>query len=277
MAIKRRKNQLPDFDTDYNQTSDLHPTRDVDQQTNWFLRPITYEIIDEAVFNYFDQRFTIAAKAMPLINLDSDITTQRQRHYQQHDKLKEFLNPPFLTMWRSGTGAMPGLRVSPMNRATSIYTIPEQRPNGIVYVQYITPPPRWETLSYELTFVSTYRERTNAFEEQMNELFKNKRIVIVIDTGERFEMRIANGDQRGELERTHPSNNELQSLYFVKYSLELWAYLRDPDNVKKREKKNAVSIDIVETTEQLDSKRIGQINQITTRLIDSEPNELFDK
>ncbi len=271
MSLKKRKGkdlpeniterkQFPEIYSDFNQTASNNPSHLVDENTNYFQRDITYEMIDKSVYDFFNEKLLVSHFNMPLILLDRDFMSMRYENYMQYDTLNEYLNPPFFTMYRNAV--KPLWRVSPANKMVS-YTIPKLKNSIVYYEQYLSPPPRWEILTYEFKFISNYRERTNEFENQMNELFKNKRNIVFVDTGERFEIKPEDQNTRSELEKMYGSTNQIQRVFVLTYRFEVHCYIRLASNTQKKERKSIIEYSIVES----DGKTEEKIQNFSTRII----------
>lgn len=216
---------------------------EIDPNTNFVLKPITLEDLDKLVFDTFNNRFTINEKQLNLITLDADLISMEYENPQQFDKDKGYLNLPYFTIWRKSTKKL--TRTATSNKSV-IYSIPKSKGNqGIVYEEYICPPPIFLELEYDLQFITTFRQSTNDFEQAMLDVFKNKRISLEL-YGERFELSPIDSETLGSLEIVDREGSNGQSLYVVSYNLKLWAYTRDLKDVQKRERINSFSLKIVE-------------------------------
>lgn len=267
MAMRKSfKLEYPQTVTNYNETTDGNPSHDVDKYTNFVLRPITYENLDEAVFREFHNRWQVSNKTMPILLLDAEIASLPTMNYQQFDHVKGYLNLPYFTMWRSAV--TPLYRTSPSNKPV-VYAIPKKKENGIVYEEWISPAPKMESLSYTFKFMSVYRHHINEFENHMNEYFKNKRNLIVLDY-ERFEIMPADQNQRGTLEVVDREGVNGQSLYVLTYELNLIAYTRRQEDIQKRERKNTYDVSIVERS----SSKPTTLSQTATRLPQSGQQDI---
>ena len=265
---KRTRTEFPWTFNNYNETNDGNPSHDVDENTNFFLRNITLENIDESVFAAFDKRFIIANKAINLIPLDAELTAMRFQNPVEYDELKGYLNLPYFTMWRNSTN--PLYRVSATNKPL-VYAIPRKKAQGVVYDEYIMPVPQLLSLGYTFKFITTYREHTNSFEQFMLEYFKNKRNVIVLD-GERFEIMPAAPDVIGALEVVEREGSNGQSLYVLTFEMKVTAYLRDIKQIKKRERPNTLFVQISERS----GPRLTSILKTETRLPKIGPEKPID-
>ncbi len=184
---------MPVTKSTWNQTSPENPSHLVDDATDFVFRPIGYENIDQAVFNEFNKRFKIRDKQLGLIQLDAEVASTIFQSHEQINNYKKYINLPYFTVWRSKSS--PLYRVSPSYKPI-IYSIPKTKPQGVVYEEWITPPPQLQKLSYVFKFLSNYRASVNEHEEQMMRYFKNKRNIIVLDK-ERFEIQPAAEDTIG--------------------------------------------------------------------------------
>jgi hypothetical protein len=255
---KRTKLEFPQVVSTYNQTNPLNPSHFVDANTDFFLRPITLENIDQAVFEALHRKFTVAQKPLNLIPLDAELASMRFQNPQSFDTLKQYLNLPYFTMWRTQMQQI--VRSSNTNRPT-IYVVPTHKPQGTVYTEYIMPPPPMIKLSYTFKFVTTYREYLNELEQQFLEYFKNKRNVIVMDN-ERFEIMPNEQFILGALDTVDREGATGQTLYVVTYELQVIAYTRDITQILKRERPNLLNVRLSERSgEQLDT-----LSQTVTRL-----------
>lgn len=245
MSLKKRtKLEYPQIYSTYNQTNDLNPSNLVDPETNFFLRSLSLENIDQCVFETFHRRFTVATKLVNLIPLDAEVASMRFENPQNYDVGKQYLNLPYFTMWRSATN--PLTRTSSTNKPTT-YVVPQMKPQGVVYTEYIMPPPQLLKLNYTFKFITTYREHLNEFEAHMLEYFKNKRNIIIWDS-ERFEIMPNEQFVLGILETVEREGTVGQSLYVITYELQVIGYTRDISQIQKRERPNTYSFQISENS-----------------------------
>ena len=255
---KRTRLEYPSVFSNFNETNELNPSNDVDPETNFVLRPITLENIDQCVFEALNRKFTVANKILNLIPLDAEVASMRFQNPQAFDNGKQYLNLPYFTVWRSAVN--PLTRTSSTNRPTT-YIVPKMKPQGIVYEEWIMPPPQLLKLNYTFKFVTTYREYLNELETQMMEYFKNKRNVITWDS-ERFEIMPAEQFVLGTMETVDREGTNGQNLYVVTYELQVIAYTRDISQVLKRERPNTYSIQIAEKS----GPTLTSINHTETRI-----------
>jgi hypothetical protein len=259
MALRKStKKEYPAVFSDYNNTPASNPSHLVDDNTNFNLRPITLENIDEVVWSAFNTRFNIGGKYITLIPLDADVASLKFQNPLQFNEKKGYLNLPYFTMWRSSTAPM--TRTSPTNKPI-IYAIPKQKPQGVVYEEWIMPPPQMLKVNYTFKFVTSFREHLNQFEQYMLEYFKNKRNILILDN-ERFEIQPSNLEQISSIEVADKEGSVGQSLYIATYELFVTAYLRDISQIQKRERPNIMSLQIVERSGPI----LSSINQTETRL-----------
>jgi hypothetical protein len=263
MALRKRNTGgiPPPYPNNYNRTAPNNPSHAVDDKTNFSLRPINYENIDEAVFKEFNQRFTISSKLIPLLPLDAEPAALYARSFKQFDTVKGFLNLPYFTFWRNETS--PVYRTSPSHKPV-IYSIPKMKPQGLVYEEWITPSPRLQKMNYVFKFYSTYRQSVNDFELQMNYYFKNKRNVIIVDN-ERFEIFPSVTGKLGELDIIGRDDIQKTNLYELTFELTVWAYIRRLEDIQKRERPNRINLKFVEKIGRTD-KDLIVINESTIGL-----------
>ena len=190
--------------------------------------------------------------------MDAEVASMRFENPQNFDTLKQYLNLPYFTMWR--TGVVPITRSSSQNRPTT-YIVPTMKPQGVVYTEYICPPPQLLKLSFTFKFVSSYREYLNEFETQLLEYFKNKRNIIVWDN-ERFEIMPGEQFTAGTLETVDREGANGQTLYVLTYEMQVIAYTRDISQILKRERPNTISLQIVENS----GAELTVLKQTETRL-----------
>ena len=103
MALRKRISTGLNFGvtSNFNDTGEGNPSHEVDKYSNFSLRPITYENIDECVFKEFHNKWKISNKDVPVIQLDAEIASLAVQNYVQYDQVKGYLNLPYFTMWRS--------------------------------------------------------------------------------------------------------------------------------------------------------------------------------
>lgn len=239
---KRNRLEYPSVVSTFNETNSLNPSHFVDESSNFFLRNLTLENIDQAVFETFQRRFIVATKSVNLISLDADVASMRFQNPQSFDTGKQYLNFPYFTYWRSATN--PLTRNSPTNKP-SIYVVPRKLPQGVIYTEYIVPPPILLKLNYTFKFITTFRDHLNEFETQMLDFFKNKRNIVIWD-GERFEIMPNEQFTGGTLETVDREGSVGQSMYVITYDLQVIAYTRDISQIQKRERPNTYSFQVVE-------------------------------
>lgn len=223
MSLKKRiNNKLPALYTNYNKTPLNNPSREVDQNTNYIPRPITYEDIDMAMRDFFNNKFVYNTRPINITLIDAEVASIQYENKFRQDTLDGFVKFPYLTLWRSSS--KPIGRVSPSMRK-SVYRIPVQKEQGIVYEEYLQLPPRPEELTYELRFLTTMRGGANEFEQFVNDLFVNRYVLVEFDK-ERFQLKYDALDSGGELEVINQEDPKLPTMYSVIYTLTLWAYRR---------------------------------------------------
>ena len=225
----------------YNPSGPNNPSKQVDKHTSYIPRPISLENIDEAVFRTFNRRFTIGKSPLEIILLDAEVAAYKFQHPEGFDPTKEFLNLPYLIMWRDST--IPLFRTSPSYKFIC-YTVPTQKPQGLVYEEYLCPAPVFSKFPYTFKFLTTFRDHSNQMESYMLNYFKNKRNLIILD-GERFEIMPASKDVLGSLEIID-REGQGRTLYVTTYSLDVVGYIRDAKDIQKRERPNTFNLKIVE-------------------------------
>lgn len=238
-----------------------NPSLQVDKNTSFFLRSITLENIDEAIFRQFHRKFYIGKKPVDLILLDAEVAAYKYQNAEQFDKIKEYLNLPYFIMWRES--AKPLYRSSPAQKFIT-YSVPTHKPQGLVYEEYLVPAPMYMKFPITFKFLTTFRENTNQLEQQMAEYFKNKRNLIILD-GERFEIMPANKDTLGILEIID-REGQGRTLYVTTYQLEVIGYLRDSKDVQKREAVNTLSVRMTEKTESISGSEEITISEVEVKL-----------
>jgi len=234
-----------------------HPSTQVDKNTNFTIRSITLENIDEVIFREFNRKFYIGKKPLDLILLDAEVATYKFQNAEQFDKIKEYLNLPYFIMWRNS--ARPLFRTSPAQKFVT-YTVPTQKPQGLVYEDYIVPAPIYQVFPITLKFLTTFRENTNQLEQQMSKYFENKRNILFLD-GERFEIKPANKDTLGTLD-IEDREGQGRTLYITTYELEVIGYLRDSKDVQKRERPNTIALKMIEKTEDPYTKEESILSEV---------------
>jgi hypothetical protein len=265
MAIKKRTLKLyPQVVSTYNETSPLNPSHLVDDNSNFVLRDITLEDIDKAVWESFHRKIIIAGKPLNLIPLDADIASFKHQIPDQFGK-DGYIKFPYFTLWRNNTS--PLTRTSPSNKPL-IYVIPKTKAQGVVYEEYIMPPPQLLKATYTMKFTTTLRENINTFEEFMLEYFKNKRNIIIVDN-ERFEIQPENSEKPNDLEVVEREGANGMTLYTLTYEVGVICYLRDMSQVQKRERPNTWVLQIGEKS--------GNILQEVSKIEGRYPTITIDK
>lgn len=236
----------------YNQTAERNDSNFVDEKTNFIPRSITHEDIDKLVWETFHQKFKIKRRLLPLIKLDADYIAQKEENQNQVDSVKKFIGFPTFTFTRTSEGRQ--YRVSPSNRPI-IYSQKKKKENGYVIEQYTTTPPRVMLLNYTFTFHSTYRASSNEFINQWEKFFSNKRAVIKFDN-ERFEIQPEDYDRLYDLTMENGDDNSKKTVFNHEMRVQVLCYLRDVEDVKKKEMPNRLEFEIKEKTERV----IGRID-----------------
>lgn len=217
--------------------NEKHPAFDIDDNTSYIPRSITYEDIDRAVFNELDQKFVINGKPVKIILLDAPYQNQINQAPHLTDNVPKhantFLSYPYITFWRNGS--IKKYRVSPSNRGVA-YSIPKYKKDkgGLVYEQYTMLPPRREILSYEIKFYSMFRGHINQIQEQVLEYFKNKYNTVTCD-GERFTIYPNDMESPVSIDASQRGDSPLQSAYVLTLDVKVDCYLRDASQVQVRE------------------------------------------
>lgn len=219
----------------------------LDNNTSFSLREITLETIDAAVWKEFNKKFLVANQYVDLISLDADIASMRYENPVKYDEIKGYLNLPYFTMWRSKTS--PFTRTSPSNKSL-IYAIPIQKAQGVVWEEYIMPPPIIQKLEYQFKFITTYRQYTNEMEENFTDYFKNKRGVIDVE-GEKFEISPATQFELADLDVADREGGSGLSLYILTYKVNVFAYTRKLSDIQKRERPNSYTLTVKEGTNKI--------------------------
>jgi hypothetical protein len=250
-----------------NLTGDKNYSHLVDEYTNYALRPITLENIDEVIFREFHRRWKIAGKELDLLMLDAEVASLRFQNPEKFDAIKEFLNLPYFTCWRREASLL--YRTSPSNKP-AIYVIPTMKPQGVVYEEWITPHPIVLKFPYVFKFMSTLRENINTFEKLMLEYFKNKRNVLILDN-ERFEIQPTDQKKLSELEVKDREGENGQTLYILTYNIDVIGYLRDLKDIQKRERPNTIVLTISEKTK-IGIEESETLNRTETRFLIVNPS-----
>lgn len=271
MSVKRRELQnIKDFkeitvplESNHNESGPENYSHLVDENTNFALRPISLENIDEAVFREFNRKWKVAGKELDLILLDAEVASFRFQNPEKFDKIKEFLNLPYFTCWR--LASQPMYRTSPSSKP-AIYTIPTMKPQGMVYEEWITPNPIITKFPYEFKFMSTFRDSVNVFERFMLEYFKNKRKALVLDN-ERFEIQCQDFKKPCEIEIKDREGQNGQSLYILTYNIDVIGYLRRIEDIQKRERPNTIVLTMSEKTNNTENQNSETLNSVETRFL----------
>jgi hypothetical protein len=246
MAIKKRSinektgyTDYPHLNNNENNSNPNQPSHLANLPTNFNLKSISLEDCDQAVFTEFNNRFLIAENLMPIVLLDAELASMKEQNYKQYDKDKEYLNGPFLTMYRKES--KPKYRTNPTTKKV-IYAIPVQKENGVVFEEYIYDGPLAYDLIFDFKFITNYREYSNKFEEQFRYYFRNKRNIIIVNN-ERFSIGPVSYDNFSSLELVNRDAVDQRTMYVTTYELKLECFVRDLSNMQKRERPNRYKID----------------------------------
>lgn len=246
MAIRKinkelKKSEYHHLKNNYNDSNVYNPSHDANLPTNFELKTITLEDIDQGVYIEFNKRFNIRGKLMPLIPGDAEVTSIHMQNFEQFDAEKGYLNGPFLIYTRTSTEKR--FRTNPAYKKL-LYAIPKKKAQGIVIEEYIGEGPISYELMYEFKFVSDFRESMNQMEEQLNDYFRNKRNIFTVNN-ERFSIGPADQNKIGQLELLNREEAAQRTLYVLTFNLKVWCYTFDASRVQKRERPNTYNIDIV--------------------------------
>jgi len=243
MALRKPGHSKPVI-SNFNANAEYNPKINnylgkIDYPTNFELKPISLEMIDQHVYREFNKRFRVRDKYMPLISSDAEIPSLHNQNFEQYDPDKQFLNGPYFVYTRSSTKPM--FRTA-QNTKKVIYAIPKMKAQGIVIEEWIAFPPIVHELVYEFKFITVFRESANEMQQHFAEYFKNKRNVIVV-AGERFSVGAEDSSQFGTLEIINRDDDEQMHYYVFTFNMKLYGWTRS-DDVQKRERPNTVTLDI---------------------------------
>src|ERR1035437_4957775 len=243
MSLKKRGDAYQRVNTNIsdNISADNNPSHRVDENTDYILRTINLENLDECIYRTFNNRFTVANKAVDMILLDAEIASLKFNHPDKFDDFTEYLKLPYFTCWRTNDELL--FRTNPSYKKV-MYVQPVQKDQGIIYNEYITEAPKYLKVFYTMKFITTLREYSNQYEEQLIKCFKNKRMVVSLD-GEKFHLQLANPLKPTEMEVSKRGGTG-KSYYTLTTELELWAYTRDSKDMQKRERPNKFTFTIQE-------------------------------
>jgi hypothetical protein len=246
MAIRKinkglKKSDYHHLKNNYNDSNPYNPSHEANLPTNFELKTITLEDVDQGLWIEFNKRFTVRGKQMPLIPGDAEVTSMHMQNFEQFDVEKGYLNGPFLIYTRVSTEKK--FRTNPGYKKV-LYTVPKMKAQGVVIEEYIGEGPINYELIYEFKFITDFREGMNQFEEQLNDYFRNKRNIFQVNN-ERFSVGPVEQGKIGDLEMINKEDVGLRSLYVFTFRLKVWCYTIDASKVQKRERPNTFSIDIV--------------------------------
>lgn len=255
MPIKKRSinsangyTDYPHLKSNYNDSNINNFSHQSNIPTNFNLKEITLEDCDRGVYEEFNKRFKVGEKFMGLIVLDAELTSVHMQNFEQYDLDKGYLNGPFFTIFRKK--AIPKYRTNPAYKKV-VYVVPKQKPQGIVFEEWITEGPLSYELIYELKFITNYREYTNTMEHEMRWYFRNKRNIIIVNN-ERFSIGPEDYNTIAELEIVNRENIDQKTMYVLTFTLKLDCWTRDLSTMQKRERPNRYALDI-QVTDKLKS------------------------
>lgn len=246
MAIRKIEKGLSKLDyhhlkNNYNDSNPYNASHEANLPTNFELKTITLEDIDQGLFIEFNKRFVIRDKQMPLISGDAEIASISMQNYEQFDTEKGYLNPPFLIFTR--TAAEKKFRTNPTYKKV-LYSVPKKKAQGVVFEEYISEGPINYELTYEFKFVTDFRESVNQMEQQLNAYFRNKRNIFTVNS-ERFSVGPTDQNKVGDLEIMNREELSMNTLYVLTFNLKVWCYTFDASTVQKRERPNSYSLNMV--------------------------------
>lgn len=246
MGIRRinkglRKNDYKHLENKYNDSNVHNPSHDSNLPTNFELKDISLEDVDQSVWTEFNKRFSIMDRELPLVKGDADISSINMSYFELYDKDKQYISGPIFVFMRTSSQKM--FRTNPSYKRV-LYSVPKKKAQGIVFEEYISEGPiNWE-LVYSFKYITQLREAANDMEEQLNYYFRNKRNIIVCN-GERFSIGPASGAQITEVDLANFDDAGSRSLYVIDFALKVWCWTIDSKTVQKRERPNKFTFDIV--------------------------------
>ncbi|MEO6306076.1 MAG: hypothetical protein ABIP51_23210 [Bacteroidia bacterium] len=280
MAIKKRsineKTGYTDYshlDSNENNSNPNQPSHLANLPTNFNLKSISLEDCDQAVYSEFNDRFIIAENTMPIVLLDAELSALKDQNYKQYDKTKDYLNGPFLTMYRKES--IPKYRTNPTTKKV-VAAIPVQKANGVVFEEYIYDGPLCYDLIYDFKFITNFREYTNKFEEQFRNYFRNRRSIIIINN-ERFSIGPVNYDTFSSVELVNRESIEQRTLYVSTYELKFECFIRDLSNMQKRERPNKFFLSFDVQDDKGNTQNITTVEQFdfnAKQAVNNDPNKL---
>jgi len=246
MSIRKKINlyDRKEEDISSNISAPNNPSHRVDEHTDYILRSITLENLDESIYSAFNNKFIVATKPVEMILLDAEVASLKFQHPEKFDDLTEYIKLPYFTCWRTNDEQF--FRTNPSYKRV-IYAEPVEKAQGIVYEEYITKAPKFIKVYYTIKFMTTLREYANQYEEQMMKCFENKRMLITLDR-ERFHLQPADTGKICDLEVTKRGDAG-KSFYILTSNLVMWAYTRDSKDMQKRERPNQFSFSVSESTD----------------------------
>jgi hypothetical protein len=257
MSLRKKIYKRTDVEASDNRTGPLNPSHKVDEGTNFVLRTISLETLDEAMYRKFDKLFKINDEQIGLILLDQEVASLRYTDPDKFNEYTQYVKLPYFTCWRANDELF--FRTSPSYKKV-IYAQPVKKAQGTVYEEYVTKAPKYLKVFYTIKFTTTLREYANQYETQMLELFSNSKTIVNVE-GERFHLQSRDKNKICLLE-TEKRAGQGKTFYTYTSILELWAYTRDAKDMQKRERPNKLSLSIVEKSGDV----ANNITDITTKL-----------
>lgn len=246
MALRNpnKKKQRKYFDNTesilkFNQSNPNSLSHNLEQEnTSFELQEITLEDLDMMVINYFDNYFTINGKKQRLINGMIDSVSVKHLYPEIYNKEKETLIYPIFTIKRNNVS--PRDRTNPSYKP-NVYVIPEMKPQGLVYSEYVVNPVQYMDITYDFLFVTSFKETINEMVVQVRDYFKNKRNVINFNV-DRFTIKPA--DYTSMFSENESDSPDTPKEFMLSFSFIVEGYLRPKDSIVKREMPNSYTLEI---------------------------------
>lgn len=156
-----------------------------DKKTNYLPKSIGYEDIDQAVFDFInnkDMKIVLDGKDVPVIFLSNERWAEFAKTWQYTDLDKNLLTP-FITVMRTSDaeGTRLGKRYNvPQNRGFTYLDVPILDEGEKINLRFKIPQPVNRDLTYDIRLFTKYQSNVNIFDEKTAITFASRQAYIWI-------------------------------------------------------------------------------------------------
>lgn len=197
-----------------------------DEKTKYLPRTITFENLDQSVYDYVnDGSLTLAidGEKIPVFYLDNDRWGEFSKTWKFMDDDKN-VPTPYLTVRR--TDKQPGTRIGnkarvPQPRKFRYMDVPILDEGEVIYLRFKMPEPTNVDMVYEVSLFTKYRVDVNLYDEQVLRNFASKQDYVFVK-GTPFPLMLEGIDEPKSLE-----NVDGDRFFVARYTLKLMGFIQD--------------------------------------------------